>query len=171
MYRLYLDEVGTDTINRVNEDNFRFLSLTGVAIERRNARDFLEPEFHRIKAEIFDYDHDQPICFHRTDIRSSKGPFEILNDANIRAEFDNRILSLMTELDYTVITVLIDKQWMISQEHWEQTHPYHYLMEIMIEKYVHFLSRMNTTGDIFPEARGKKQDRALQSEFERCRLS
>lgn len=42
-------------------------------------------------------------------------------------------------------------------------------MEIMVEKYAQFLTRMNTTGDIMPEARGKRQDKELQAQFDRCR--
>jgi hypothetical protein len=64
-----------------------------------------------------------------------------------------------------VITAIIDKQWMAGQNHWQQKHPYHFLMEVIVEKYAQFLRRMDSVGDIMPEARGNNQDKALQFEF------
>lgn len=46
-------------------------------------------------------------------------------------------------------------------------HPYHYCLNVLLERYVKFLSGRNARGDVLAEARGKKEDRALQSEFER----
>lgn len=43
MYRLYIDEVGTDDMIHLEEDNHRYLSLTGVAMEVNHARDHLAP--------------------------------------------------------------------------------------------------------------------------------
>ena len=169
MYRLYIDEVGVEAMKRLNEDNFRYLSLTGMAMRIAHARDYLEPQINRMKAEVFKQDPDSPICLHRTDIRDFKGPFEILRKTDVREDFDRRILQIMSDAEYRVITIFIDKQWMTDQLHWERTHPYHYLMELMVEKYVQYLRRMNAKGDIMPEARGKVQDKALQKELDRCR--
>ncbi len=171
MYRLYLDETGVDAVKRLHSDKFRYLSLTGVIMKQDHARDYLVPVFDRIKAEILNADPDDRICFHRTDIMQFKGPFELLRNDERRSDFDSRILRVMADCEYRVITVLIDKQWMTEQEHWQQTHPYHYLMELLVEKYAQYLKRMNSTGDIMPEARGDKQDKALQKEFERCRAN
>lgn len=169
MYRLYLDEVGVEAIKRLHSDNFRFLSLTGVAMKIDHARDFLQPALNLIKAEVFDQDPDQPIIFHRTDIIGFKGPFEVLRNDLIREDFDRRLLRVMRDANYRVITALIDKRWMVEQIHWNQTHPYNYLMEIIVEKYAQFLKRMSDNGDIMPEARGKKQDKSLQEEFDAFR--
>lgn len=171
MYRLYVDEVGVDVVKRLHSDNFRFLSLTGVAMTLQHARDYLEPTFNAIKADVFNQDPDSPICFHRTDIRSSKGPFECLKQIDKRSEFDTKILRVMSDCDYKVITVLVDKAWMVEQEHWEIVHPYHYLMEILVEKYAQLLMRMRSTGDIMAESRGKPQDKELQAQFERSRAT
>ncbi|MER8416230.1 hypothetical protein NKH21_01860 [Mesorhizobium sp. M1329] len=156
-------------MKRLNDDNFRYLSLTGAIMKKDHARDYLVPAFDRIKADILSQDPDAPICFHRVDIRNSRGPFEPLKDRDAREEFDRRILQVMSDADYRIITALIDKQWMTEQAHWRQTHPYHFLMEIIVEKFAHFLRRMNSTGDIMPEARGNNQDKALQREFWTCR--
>jgi Protein of unknown function (DUF3800) len=169
MYRMYLDEVGVEAMKRLDEDNFRYLSLTGVVMKLDHARDYLVPAFDRIKADILQQDPDAPICFHRVDIRNCRGPFEQLSNAIIREEFDRRLLQVMSDAEYRVITALIDKQWMTGQAHWQQKHPYHFLMAVIVEKHAQFLRRMNNVGDIMPEARGNNQDKALQLEFVSCR--
>ena len=167
---MYLDEVGVEAMKRLDDDNFRYLSLTGVVMKVNHARDYLVPAFDKIKADLLDQDPDTPICFHRVDIRNRRGPFEPLNDEKTRDEFDRRILQIMSDADYRVFTALIDKQWMTTQSHWQQSHPYHFLMEIIVEKYAQYLRRMNSVGDIMPEARGNKQDKELQRQFFHYRL-
>ncbi|KQI66863.1 hypothetical protein AN189_18600 [Loktanella sp. 3ANDIMAR09] len=165
MYRMYLDEHGVDRMTRLDLEKFRYLSLTGVVMKVEHARDYLVPAFNRIKAEVFDEDPDTPICFHRSDIRQSKGPFECLKSPEVRAHFDEQILRVFNEAEYTVITVLVDKQELALKNHWERTHPYHVLMEVIVEKYAQLLKRKFSIGDIMPEARSKPQDQALQDEF------
>ncbi len=165
MYRMYLDEHGVDSMTRLDLDKKRYLSLTGVIMRVDHARDFLVPALNRIKAQVLDEDPDAPICFHRSDIRHCKGPFEALRNDSVRARFDEQLLAVFNEAEYTVITSFIDKHELTQKFHWERTHPYHILMEIMVEKYALLLERRFAIDDIMPEARGKHQDQALQNEF------
>jgi hypothetical protein len=166
MFRLYVDEVGSDDLVHLDKDRHQFLSLTGIAMRVDHARDYLEPALNRIKAEIFRHDPDSPVIFHRKDILGRKGPFGVLVDANLRERFNNKIENIFWNCEYTVFTTLIDKQWMVRQKHWKKSHPYHYLMEMMIERYVFFLERENEIGDIMPEARQGKKDELLQLAFQ-----
>lgn len=167
MFRLYVDEVGTDDLTHTEKDKHRYLSLTGVAMRVDYARDQLTPNMNLIKSKIFDHDPDvSPIIFHRTDIMGFNGTYECLRDEEKRAKFDKAILALMERSEYTVITALIDKKWMLGQRHWKKTHPYHYLMEILVEKYAQFLERKGSIGDIMPEARLGPKDKQLQQAFE-----
>lgn len=164
-YRLYVDEVGNDDLGHVGQEANRFLSLTGVAIRLDHSRDFLVPKVAALKAEVFQHDPDEPLVFHRTDIVSKKKAFGALVDADTRARFDDGIIEIFRKTSCAVITVVIDKRAMMTQSHWNQKHPYHYLMEILVEKYVQFLKRQNTTGDIMPEMRRGRQDKELQKAF------
>lgn len=168
MYRLYVDEVGTDGLESLTHDNHRYLSLTGVAMRIEHARDDLEPKLNLIKAKIFDHDPDSPLVFHRKEILGFKGCYERLRDPQIQGDFNSAILSVFSAHEYAVITALIDKHWMIRQGHWERLHPYHYLAEIMVEKFTQFLERHQSLGDIMPESRQGK-DHLLQHEFNRVR--
>lgn len=162
MFRLYVDEVGTDDLTHTDKDRHRFLSLTGVAMQIDHARDYLTPNMNWIKARVLEHDPDAPAIFHRTDIMGRKGIYECLRDEKKCTLFDRAVHRLIREAQYTVITALVDKQWMLKQQHWSKTHPYHYLMEIMVEKYAQFLERAKTTGDIMPESRMGRVDARLQ---------
>lgn len=169
MYRLYVDEVGTDQLVNLIHDRNRYLSLTGVAMNRDHARDFLIPRIDRIKAEIFDHDPDAPLILHRKEIMGGKGVYQRIRDDDVlRARFDDRICNVFNDAEYVVITALIDKRWMLDQAHWARRHPYNYLLEIMVEKFVQFLERKHDIGDIMPESRQGK-DGLLQEEYDRIR--
>lgn len=126
MYRLYLDEHGVDKMTRLDLEKNRYLSLTGVIVHVQHARDYLVPAFNRIKAEILNEDPDSPICFHRSDIRRHRGPFECLKHSETRVRFDEALLRVLNEAEYTVITAFLDKEAMSEKYHWERTHPYHF---------------------------------------------
>lgn len=168
MYRLYVDEVGTDHLTNLDKDKHRYLSLTGVAMRIDYVRDQLTKNLDWIKAKVFDHDPDSPIVFHRKEILGLKGPYQCLADEAKKDLFNRSILRLFEVSEYTVITALIDKKWMVEQEHWERSHPYHYLMEILVEKYVQFLERRRSIGDIMPESR-QDRDAFLQDAFRKVR--
>lgn len=162
---MYIDEHGTDQMTSLDCDDRRYLSLTGVVIEIKHVNDYILPAFQHLKREILGADPDSPVCLHRTDIRYSRGPFEALKSESVRQQFDDYILVIMKKAKYTVITVVLDKSVLEAKHYWERTHPYHVLLEVLIEKYAQLLKRKMAVGDIMPEARGKKQDKALQEEF------
>lgn len=170
MIRLYVDEQGTDTLKNLDNDKHRYLSLTGVAINLNHVRGHLVPAIHNLKSEIFGGDPDAPIILHRKDILGGKGPFErIRTDWLFRDKFDARVTAIFRDTDYRVIAAFIDKDWMVRQGHWERCHPYHYLLEILVEKFVQYLEkRGRDIGDIMPESR-QEGDKLLQAEYDRIR--
>ena len=171
MYRLYVDETGHDQVKTMRKDAQIFLSLTGVAVKHDHMRDVLIPNMDWIKAKVFEHDPDAPMVFHRKDIRGFKGLYVKLKDAERKALYDKAMLRLFSRTEYVVITALIDKQWMLRQDSWSNKHPYHYLMEILVEKYALLLKRKQDIGDIFVEARGPKQNKSLNEAYEEFRMS
>lgn len=165
MYRLYVDEVGTDSLTHLDKDKHRYLSLTGVAIEIKHVASVLEPNMDWIKVNVLEHDPDSPIILHRTDILGRKGRFGILSDPTKCDLFDRSLLRLIESTEFSVITAFIDKQAMMKKENWKNKQPYLYLMDILVEKYAQFLERKNTIGDIMPEKRGSSKDDALQAAF------
>ncbi len=165
MYRMYLDEVGTDDLTSLESDNHRYMSLTGVVIHLEHVDAYLNPTIRNIKNSVFDVDPDEVVHLHRSDIVRRKRVFGQLNENHKRTLFNEMIFDLMSVAQYRVITAVIDKLEMTNQLHWENRHPYHYLLEILVEKYVQLLERLGDTGDIMPEARRGKKDKALQDEY------
>jgi hypothetical protein len=45
--------------------------------------------------------------------------------------------------------------------------PYHYCLAVLLERFVLFLKRRNTRGDVMAESRGGKEDVRLKDSFER----
>jgi len=115
LFRLYLDEVGTDDLSCLENDNHRYLSLTGLAVDISHVGSFLNPAIREIKNTVFDVDPDEVIHLHRSDIVRRRKVFGQLNENTKRAKFDQMISDLMHDAEYTVITVLIDKLAMTHQ--------------------------------------------------------
>jgi hypothetical protein len=169
-YRLYLDEVGHDDLAHVHDEGYRYLSLSGVIMDQDYVRDVATPAMNAFKSEVFQHDPEEIIILHRKDIMQKKGPFGILRDPIKLAYFDEKLLGYLTNTQYSVITVMIDKQEMMKQYHWMKKHPYHYLMEILVEKYTRWLIRHDSVGDIMPEERKGQKDKDLQREYTTVRI-
>jgi hypothetical protein len=168
MFRLYVDEVGTDGLTHLEKDRHRYLSLSGVAMSLDDVPELVR-NLDWIKATICQHDPDDPCVFHRTDIMGRNGIFQVLADEKRRDLFDKSVLRLVKATKFVLITAIIDKQAMLNKANWQNKQPYHYLMDILVEKYVQLLERKSTIGDIMPEARGTDQNRKLQGAYERAR--
>lgn len=165
-FRMYLDECGTEDYGCVDEPGGRYLSLVGVIIDRALVQDATD-KLEAVRQRFFERDPDEPpVCFHRTDIQRFRGPFESLRDAEKRAEFGRWWLRYLEVVDYTVISVVIDKKAMQKKENWKIRHPYHYGMPVLVEKFAQFLDRNDANGDVMPEARGGRKDVALQAAYD-----
>ncbi len=80
-------------------------------------------------------------------------------------EFDREVLLLLEDLEYTVVTVVID-----TQEHWDRYsvwhfHPYHYCLTVLVERFVLWLRARGAAGDVVAESRGGREDRKLKESF------
>ncbi len=164
-YRLYVDEVGNHDITHADEENNRYLSLTGVVFNLTYVAEVLNPRMESMKRKFFKSHPDDPIILHRKEIVNKKYPFHSLRDKEIERQFNETILSFFDQWEYTVITVVIDKK-----EHhdlytiWHYD-PYHYCMAVMLERFVFILEDLNAVGDVMAESRGGREDRRLKRSY------
>lgn len=166
-YRIYIDEVGNPDLESSDNLNHRFLSLTGVILELSYVRDTVHPQMEEIKSRYF-YSHpDEPVIFHRKELLNARIPFDSLKDSYVRKKFDNELLKFMNSWEYTVITVCLDKKRHKETYTTWRYHPYHYCLEVLMERFVFFLSQMHVSGDVMAESRGGKEDMKLKASFER----
>jgi hypothetical protein len=166
-YRIYVDEVGNPDLESSDDPNHRFLCLTGVIIELNYVRDIIHPEMEELKRKYFGSHPDEPVIFHRKEIINRKFPFEILNDPEIRNRFDKDILEKLQVWNYTVISVCMDKKKHRETYKVWRYDPYHYCLEVMMERYALFLERIKSLGDVMAESRGGKEDNRLKNSFVR----
>jgi len=166
-YRIYIDEVGNPDLESSDDPNHRFLSLTGIILELDYVKSVLHPQMEVLKAKYFDYHPDEPIVLHRREIVNARPPFQNLSDPDIRSRFDAELLTLLRSWHYTVISVCLDKKRHKEAYTTWRYDPYHYCLEMLLERYVLFLDRMSARGDTMAESRGGKEDRRLKDSFHR----
>lgn len=94
-----------------------------------------------------------------------KRPFHCLRDPAIEAHFNRDLLAVLTELEYTVITVVIDKLDHLNRYTVWRYDPYHYCLEVLLERYIMWLKATRSKGDVMAEVRGGKPDRRLERAF------
>lgn len=165
-YRLYIDEVGNSDLGSSKDPNHRYLSLTGVILEMDYASTTVSPAINALKRDYFEPDFDETVILHRKELVNKKYPFESLRDPAIEKAFNQNLLNLLQTLDYSVITVVIDKlEHSQRYQHW-RFDPYHYGLTVMVEQYVLWLKSKNAVGDVLAEARTGKADLRLKDSFE-----
>ena len=143
----------------------RYLSLTGIIVDLDYVRTTLSPAVETLKARYFNSHPDDPVVLHRRELLKGAQPFHALQDAKVRASFDRDLIALLRNLDYSVITAVIDK-W----DHWSRygvwsTHPYHYCMQVLVERFVLELNQRGVVGDVMAESRGAREDKDLKNAF------
>lgn len=166
-YRLYIDEVGNPDFGASEDPNHRYLSLTGIIMDLDYVARVASPAIESLKFTYFDAHPDDPIVFHRKELLSGKPPFHALRDPNLRDSFNTELLSLLHELNYLVVTVVIDKLEQKQRYAVWRFDPYHYALTVLAERYVQWLQGKATRGDLMAESRGGKEDRRLKASFAR----
>jgi hypothetical protein len=166
-YRLYIDEVGNPDLDASEDTNHRYLWLTGVILELEYVRNTVAPRLEQIKGKYFHAHPDEPIVFHRKELVNHRRPFEALRSPETEKQFNQEILQLFRELEYTVISVVIDKLEHRNRYQTWQYDPYHYCLAVLIERYTMWLDRHQVLGDVMSESRGGKEDMRLKKSFRR----
>ncbi len=166
-YRLYIDESGDHTYYELEEPAKRYLGLTGIFIESEYYRSTFQPEMEKLKQKHFPHSPDEPIILHRKEIINCWGSFWRLRDAESERAFNEDLLLFIVKQDYVIITVVIDKKTHIERYHKAAYHPYHYCLDVLLERYCGFLNFHNAQGDVMAESRGATEDQELRKEYQK----
>ncbi|MCC5838827.1 MAG: DUF3800 domain-containing protein [Opitutales bacterium] len=169
--RLYVDEVGNPDLGSSEDKNHRYLSLTGVLMDLAYVEEVAFPQIEALKRKHFESHPDDPVILHRKELVSKKYPFERLKDSARASAFNSEILELLERLQYTVVTVAIDKMEHKNRYSVWRFDPYHYCLRVMLERFVAILEAKGCRGDVMAESRGGKEDRRLKESFEKLVLS
>lgn len=169
-YRMYIDEVGNSDLEASDDPNHRYLSLTGIILNLDYVSSIVYPEIERLKREYFGSHPDEPIILHRKKILNKKHPFGILRKETIEKTFNNKLLGLIKDFDYVVLTTTIDKAEHKRRYQTWRFDPYHYCLTVLVERFVMWLRREGVVGDVLAESRGGKEDIRLKDSFEKLYL-
>ena len=91
---------------------------------------------------------------------------DVLNP-QIEKQFNKELLSKLDEWAFTVISVTIDKKEHVERYSTWRYDPYHYCLEVLLERYIFFLDSVNCPEDVMAESRGGKEDRRLKDAYNR----
>jgi hypothetical protein len=167
-YRLYVDEAGDHTtcVDEQAPVGSRFLGLVGVAVRRGDVYEAFCSALDGFKRQHLPYDPDDPPILHREDILNRRHAFRVLQDEARRSAFDNDLLGLIEDADFVVISVVVDKLTHGTKAYRKLQHPYHYCLLALLERYCGLLGHLGLRGDLLVEARGRREDKALEETFE-----
>lgn len=163
-YLVFVDESGDHSLSSINPDWPVFvLCFCVVRVDDYAQR--ITPAIRQLKCKTFGHDL---VVLHEHDIRKKKGAFSQLGQTQ-REAFMRELTDLIATTDMTLIAVVIDKALHKAKYH-EPKHPYHLAMHYGLERVYKFLSlqgQANAQTSIVFEARGAKEDQALELEFRR----
>ena len=164
---MYVDESGDDVMDppKWRNPDARYLGLTGVVIASETYRTRTHPELEALKQEFFPYDPDEPVILVRSEIVKKWNIFRTLQDPEIAAHWEDRIIQFLDLHVAQVITVVLDKEAFLRTSQSSGLRPYGYCMETLTSIYDQWLGQVGGTGDVMAESRGKKEDRELKEDF------
>ena len=165
-YRLYIDETGTQTLKKAHND--RFLCLMGVIMLQKTHDDKFSPAVSALKTNLFGHSVDSPVILHRRDMVRGEGVFKCLaDDPFLAMDFEQQWLKVIEEAKFIAIAGAIDKDAHVQKYVVWQHDPYHYCLEILVERFVKWLNRHKLVGDVMIEARSKFADKRLKRAYAR----
>lgn len=163
-FRLYIDESGTHCYSTSELIDKRYLALVGVIISDQENLNNIKPKILKIKQLLAD-DLDELPVLHREDIVAKKGCFRKLDEENIKKIYNELLFDLIENSNYLICCVVLDKKEHFSRYGETAYHPYHYCLNVLLERYTFFLEERNSRGDVIAESRGKNEDNELRDAY------
>lgn len=161
-YIVYVDESGDHSLTSIDE-KYPIFVLTFCIFQKKHYCYEVTPEMRMLKFNTFGHDM---VILHEHDIRKKNGHFKFLNK-DARESFLEELNGLISKVDFTLISTVIDKRRLKKQET-KAPNIYHLAMRLGLEKLYelfHDLNQANRLTHIICEARGQKEDRELELEF------
>ena len=105
-YLIFVDESGDHHLNKYPKEYPMFV-LAFIIISKDEYCDRLLPRFSRLKLKYFP---DVSTIFHEREIRKAEKRFVFLTDVNTRKSFQADLSAMMTEIDYRIVAVAVNKE-------------------------------------------------------------
>lgn len=140
----------------------------GIIMLQKTHDDKFAPALSQLKTDLFGHSQEAPVILHRRYMVRGEGAFQELKcDPFLAMDFENRWLDLVSNSQFIAIGGAIDKDAHVKKYVVWQHDPYHYCLEILVERFVKWLTRHKFMGDVMIEARGKFADKRLKAAYAR----
>jgi len=165
-YIIYVDESGDHSLDPIDPQYPIFVLSFCIFEKERYVREVV-PDFQSFKFEYFGHD---AVVLHSHEIRKSTGPFRILLNPTIRADFTDKLTKAISDSNFLLIAAIIDKA-KLKSTYTRPGSPYDIALTFCLERAFAFLkdSGSHTKGPahVVVERRGEKEDRELELTFRR----
>lgn len=162
VYRLFIDEVGNDSLASSKDPKEQYLCLLGVVLDLDYADGQFTKCMNALKFAVFG---TTEVVLHRREMmKKEPAPYDLLKDPEVQSLCDERIMEIVTQACYTAIAVMIDKKALVEQ-YPKQVNPYHYCLMALIERYINWLKERGAVGDVMAESRTKKANKKLSGAY------
>lgn len=165
-YRVYIDESGDHTYNRLDDPSRRYLGLTGVIFHKVEYDPAIPQAMEALKRQHTVYDIDHPPILTRRKMVDRKGQFWVLRDNTAQDSWEKDLLAFLSMCPMQVFTVVFDKQAHIENYGAQSWNPYAYSLRVLLGRIHNWLiRRQHGRADIMPESRGKAEDDGLAEAY------
>lgn len=159
----YLDETGDHSLESINPQYPLFGVIMLICKEEVYCQQIV-PAFYRFKFEHFGH---EGVVLHSREIRSAKGDFVVLRDAEKRRRFYDGLNRIMAKHQYTLVGMFIDKVKHKKKYGPSAANPYGLALEFALERLLYILEGAQQDKiQIIAESRGKEEDQDLRAVFE-----
>lgn len=159
---VFLDETGDHSLSTI-DPGFPVFVLTMMIVEPKNYIAQIVPNICQLKV---DYWGHEGVVLHSRDIRKAQGPFAFLRNRDLTQQFYERINQIMTQSQYTIISIAVRKDRHFKKYGEQANNPYELAMEYGLERLIYFLEQhLEKDIVLIAESRGKKEDADLQLAF------
>lgn len=162
-YHLFIDESGDPSLSSINAD-FPVFVLLGCLVEDSSYQKICT-EIKKLKQEIFGTEH---AVLHSRDIRKCEGIFTKLFDLELKAKFYEKLNKILSDSEYMIIAVGIEKQKFIEKYGKIADDPYELSLSFLLERSVMETDKNASNQlSITIESRGRAEDDVLQKRYNR----
>jgi hypothetical protein len=161
---VFVDESGDHSLSSIDQDWPVFV-LSFCIFRISDYTHVVCPQIRSLKFETFGHD---TVVLHESDIRRRRGAFSMLNQ-DAREVFLNKLTDIIEGSAMTLVAVVIDKV-KLKGKYVSPAHPYYLAMQYGLERLYKFMlmnNQQTLTTCVVCEARGAKEDAALELEFRR----
>lgn len=160
-YYLFVDESGDHGLKSVDKD-FPVFVLCGIMLSEEQHVICMD-RMNQLKTDLW---QSKEVIFHSRDIRRCEKEFQILLNLELKGRFYEQLNSIVSELDYTIISAVIQKDEYIKK-YGRLGNVYAISLSFLIERAIFFLDSKAKPIEleIIVEKRGKLEDNELLKHY------